>query len=140
MNIFKIGPKIPEKLRVKQTKFQICQSQTKSDINWKYYWARKWIPSFEIKNSKLKTENRSIKEKTRNRYRSICCQTTQLIYNNNLHLKYAKFVNVYSRKSSGEMILKCLLLVCDIHVFRLGTNNYDTIELSKVKLSPFGRG
>ena len=32
-----IRPKIHEKLRVDQTKLQIYQSQTKSDIDWKCY-------------------------------------------------------------------------------------------------------
>ena len=53
----KIGPEIHEKLWVEKTKLQICQSQKKSDIDRKfYYYTRKWIVSFESKNTQLKTK------------------------------------------------------------------------------------
>ena len=50
-----------KKLRVEQTKLQICQSQTKSDINWKcYHYTRKWMAFIESKNTKLKTELKTL--------------------------------------------------------------------------------
>ena len=50
INIFKIGPEIHKKLWVEQTKSQICQSQTKSNINWKcYHYTRKWMAFIESK-------------------------------------------------------------------------------------------
>ena len=58
INIFKIELKIHEKLQVKQTKLQICQSQAKSDIDWKcFHYVRKWMASLDSKNIKLKTKS-----------------------------------------------------------------------------------
>ena len=51
----------------------------------------------------------------------------QTIYIENL--KCAKFVNVHSKMFTEEITLKLLVLICDIHMFRLGTNNCDVIDL-----------
>ena len=52
-----IGQEIHQKLQVERIKLQICQFQTKSDINWKsYHYTRKWMASLESKNTNLKIE------------------------------------------------------------------------------------
>ena len=61
---FLIGPEIHAKLRVEQTKLQICQSQTESDINWKcYHYIRKRMDFLESKNTKSKTKTKKKKKK-----------------------------------------------------------------------------
>ena len=58
INIFKIEPEIHKKFKVEQTKLWICQSQTKSDIDWIcHHHKGKWTASLESKNTKLKTKS-----------------------------------------------------------------------------------
>ena len=45
------------------------------------------------------------------------------------NLKCAKFINVHYKKFTEEITLKLLELVCDIHMFRLGTNNCNVIDI-----------
>ena len=79
-----VGPEIHEKLLVEWTKLQICQSQTKSDIDWKCLSLHMKMNGFlrKCKDTKLKTKNQienfCIQRKKRNQYQNITCQTTQL--------------------------------------------------------------
>ena len=58
---FKTEPEIDKKLRVEWTKLQICQSQTKSDINRNgYHYTRKWMASTESKNTNWKTKSKTV--------------------------------------------------------------------------------
>ena len=46
---------------VEQTKLQICQSQTKLDIDWKcYHYTGKWMAFLESKDTKLKTKLKTV--------------------------------------------------------------------------------
>ena len=142
INIWKIGPEIHEKLQVEQTKLQICQSQTKSDINWKcHHYTRKWMASLESKSSKLKTESETavswkksiLKHKLPNRPILMYTHTHLYFFNQTkISIVFAiNISNVIMKKFYFTMKKYCHLKILKYYCFIL--NSY-TLKLKVILL------